>query len=500
LKHYKGEWAGKPVILRPFQVFRLCSVFGWVHRSTGLRRFRIAYNELPRKNGKSLEAAIVVLYATFFDGEPGAEGFCLATKREQARIVFNDARALVLSSGLRAVILPLTHTLSNLDTASKLEPISADSKTLDGLNAQVAVTDEFHAHPDRRLVDVVETSMGARRQPIHWQITTAGDSMQSPCGDQHMYAIEVLEQRVTDDTFFAFIAAADEGDDWTDPATWAKANPNFGISLYPDYFRALVTKALAIPGAAAEFKQKHLNQWINAGTPWLSIDHYKKGQTAWSFDDMRGQVCYIGIDLASKLDLMAAAAVFPPTPERRSWRAWVWAWVPDEAIRERARRDRTPYDTWAELGELETVPGPRLSYRPVRALINQIKTTVTIEKIAIDPWHASEITEDLIAIDGFPAESVVEVPQTYAGISAAALECEAAIVEALLDCAGRVVVEMAVGNAVVQRDGKGNLFPVKNRSRGRIDPLMAVIIGIAAALRAPRPTLSVYATRPAFVL
>src|SRR5262245_20617951 len=199
LKHYKGEWAGQFIRLQPHQRFRLGSLFGWVHAETGLRRFRVVYFEIPRKNGKSLEAAIVVLYVTFFDHEPGAEGFIIATKRAQAKIVFADCKRLVQSSGLRSRIAVLTGNLNRESSASKVEPLGADYDSTDGLNPQIVVIDEAHAMKHRGMIDVMETATGARRQPIIFWITTAGSDPQTPCGDQHHYACQVLERVLVDE-------------------------------------------------------------------------------------------------------------------------------------------------------------------------------------------------------------------------------------------------------------------------------------------------------------
>src|SRR4029077_10738902 len=214
-----------------------------VNIHTGYRRFRTAYNELPRKSGKSLEAAIVVDYVSFVDGEPGAEGYCTATKREQALIVFRDAKKLVQSSGLRSRISVQVSNLHSEATSSKVEPLSSDYNSMDGLNPHCVIVDELHAHKDRGVLDVLETAMGARRQPLMFQITTAGDDPVSVCGDQHDYACKILDGLLVDESFFCFIASSDPGDDWQDEATWIKANPHWNISVKPDDMRALALKA-----------------------------------------------------------------------------------------------------------------------------------------------------------------------------------------------------------------------------------------------------------------
>jgi phage terminase large subunit-like protein len=349
LRHYKGEWAGQYIRLEPQQMFRLGSILGWVQVDTGLRRFRHAYNELPRKNGKSLEAAVVALYVTFFDGEPGAEGYCCATKRDQAKIVWGDCRRLVQSSNLRSRIGVLMANLHREDWAQKLEPLGADEDSMDGLNAHFVSLDEIHKFKTRGKIDVLETATGSRRQPLIFKITTAGDDPVSPCGDEHNYACQVLDGTLKDETYFAFIAHADPEDDWTSEATARKANPNYGVSVKPDDLANKRLKAIGMPSAAASYKQKHLNLWVNALQPWLSLDGWRKGQTeGWTLEDLRGEACVVGIDLASKMDLCALVALFPPTDRRPRWAVWRRVWTPGDTLDDRAKRDRAPYPIWRD--------------------------------------------------------------------------------------------------------------------------------------------------------
>ncbi len=499
LKHYKGEWAGQPILLQPYQRFRLGSLFGWIHAETGLRRFRTAYNELPRKQGKSLEAACVMLYGTFFDGEPGAEGYTIATKRDQAKIVFNDCKKLVQSSGLKTRIRLRVANLHREDSASKLEPLGADHDSTDGLNPQIVCVDEFHAHRDRGLIDVMETATGARRQPIFFQITTAGSDPISPCGDQHDYACKVLDQTIEDESFFAFIAHADEGDDWQDERTWQKANPNWGVSIKPDDMRALATKAANMPAAAATFKQKRLNLWVNASSPCLSLDGWRAGQTpgwtpALEVPALRHEPCWVGIDLASKIDLCALSLVFPPTVGRGRWRWLQQIWTPADTLKDRAHRDRVPYDIWAEKGWLHTSPGKLIDRRLLVEALIAAREFYDIQLIGLDPWHADRIQDDLLDA-GFAAENILEVPQTYAGMSSACLRVQADILAGDIDAGGCPVTAWAVSNAVANVDGKDNLMFAKGKSRGRIDPLIAGTIATALKLKQPDPVANVYLER-----
>jgi len=490
LKHYKGrQWAGKLIQLSDCQRFCLGALFGWVSTSTGLRRFRTAYHEWPRKNGKSLMAAVVATYGTFFDGEGGAEGYCAATKRDQARIVFNDARKLVtMNMGLKARIGVHAANLHHVASASKLEPLSADYNSMDGLNPHLVVLDEMHALRDRGVIDVLETAMGARVQPIMFEITTAGDDPVSPCGDQHDYACQILDGVITDETFFAFIAHADLEDDPFDEATWAKANPHYGISVNPADLRALATKAKHMPSALAAFQQKRLNVWVHASQPWLSLEGWRQGQTTGVaieafLDALRGQVCWAGVDLSSKIDLTAVALLFPPTPERAKWALVLQAFTPADTLRERGVRDRAPYPIWQQQGWLSTTPGNRIDQQAIREALAWADETFDLREIGVDPWNAGNLMTEL-QNDGFTEAQIIEIPQTFNHLSAPSKDFEADVLDGLVDACDNPLMTWMVANAVVQRDGKDNLQPIKKKSRGRIDGVVAAIMARKLAARA----------------
>ncbi|MEO8680277.1 MAG: terminase large subunit [Vicinamibacterales bacterium] len=497
LKHYKGEWSGQFIKLEPHQKFRRGSLAGWVHVDTGLRRFRTAYDELPRKQGKTLELAIVVIYFTFYDGEPGSEGYCLATTRYQAGFVFRDAKKLVRSSGLKVRLKVMAKNIHRVDTDSKLEPLGADP--VDGLNPHCIGIDELHKWKTRDRLDVMETATGSRRQPVTAQITTAGDDIVSVCGDQHDYACKILDQVLDDDTFFAFIAHADVGlagipdDDWTTEATARKANPNYGVSVKPDDLKALVAKALHMPGAAAAYQQDHLNIWVNTDAPWLSLDGWKRGQSDWLIEELRGQPCFGAIDLSSKVDLSAFALCFPPTETRPRWRYVVRCFTPADTLVARARRDRAPYEQWTEQKipgtpwtYLTTNPGNRIDQDVIRAAVNEAREVwgFQIKQIGFDPWNAATIEQDLLE-DGF---DIVEVPQTLKHLSLPTKDFGADVLDGLVDAGGNPLMAWMASNVVVYEDGPENIKPVKKKSRGRIDGIVAAIMGRKlAALDDPTP-------------
>ena len=500
MKHYKGrQFAGKPFEPTPCQVFRLGSIFGWRHVETGLRRFTTSYNEVPRKNGKSFEEAIVSVYCVFFEGEPGAEGYCVATKEKQAKIAFDAAKKMVKSSGLSSRIKVNAANLHRVATEQKLEPIGSDSDTTDGLNPHFIGIDEFHAFKHRALLDVLESATGARLNPMNFQITTAGDDPVSPCGDQHDYACRILDGVLEDDastlSFFAFIAHADENDDPWSEKTWRKANPHWGISVNPDDMRKLAAKAQQMDSAAAEFKQKRLNLWVNATAPCLSVDGWRKGQSTWDPAELEHEPCYVGVDLASKIDLCALSVVFPPAPGRSKTRWLQFLWKPEDTLKDHAHRDRAPYDVWKAKKWLQTTPGKRIDHRVIRETLELLRKKYDIERIGFDPWHADKLLEELVELDGFAKDQIIEVPQTYAGMSSACLRVQADILEGDIDARGCPVTAWAVSNTVGQSDGKQNLMFAKGKSRGRIDPVIGGTIATALWLRLPPEPENVYLTR-----
>jgi phage terminase large subunit-like protein len=499
LQHYKGEWAGRFIRLERHQQFRRGSLFGWVHRETGLRRIRTSYEELPRKNGKTLDLAVTSVYATFFDGEPGAEGYDVATMRKQAMIAFGDAKKLVRSCpSLRARIAIQAKNLHREATASKLEPLGADP--VDGLNPHFIGVDELHKWKTRERLDVMETARGARRQPLLMQITTAGDDPVSVCGDQHDYAVKILEQVIDDETFFAFIAHADPEDDWLSEDTWQKANPNWRVSVKPEYLREMAHKARHMPAAANAFKRDHLNLWVNAEAPWLSIEGFRQGQSSWSIEELRGEPCWAAIDLSSKIDLAALALAFPPTATRKKWRYLVRHFTPADTLVERGRRDRAPYTLWTQRlipgspawPYLATTPGNRLDQDVIRAAVNDAKAFgFLIQQIGFDPWNAGTIEQDLQG-DGY---DVVEIPQSLKSLSPPSKEFEADVLDGLVDAGGDPILLWEASNVVVFRDGPDNIKPVKKKSRGKIDGIVACIMARKLAALEDDEEASVYESR-----
>ena len=316
LPHIKGEWArhGSCIELQPWQVFILTTVFGWVRRDTGLRRFRIAYVEVPRKNGKSTFSSGVGLYCLCLDAESGAEIYSAATTRDQAKIVWQDAWHMVEKSpGLKKAfgVSTTARAISQISTASRFQALSAEGNSLDGLNIHCAIVDELHAHRTRKVYDVLETASGARSQPLIWNITTAGSDRSGICYEQRIYLTKVLDGVVGDDTYFGIIYTIDEGDDWSNPKSWEKSNPNFGVSVFPDDLERLCLKAQKMPSAQNNFLTKRLSVWVNADIALFSIAAWEScADPSLFIEQFLHEPCWIGIDLAPRHDFSELLALF----------------------------------------------------------------------------------------------------------------------------------------------------------------------------------------------
>jgi phage terminase large subunit-like protein len=487
--HYRGEWAGQPFVPSESQVFRKGSVFGWRDRETGLRRFTSEYNELCRKQGKSFEEAIEALYVTFGEGEPGNEGYCIAMKREQAKRVWDDCAAIVRNSpALRDRIRIQAGSLHHDASASVLKPLGADVDSSDGLNPGFICCDEFHAFKVRDLLDVVESGMGARRNPMLSIITTAGEDLVSPCGEEHEYAQQILDGLIEDEATerrFCFIAHADPEDDWQLESTWRKANPHLGSSVKLEDMRALALKAIHVPSAAAEFKQKRLGLWTPSQILSLSLDGWQRGQTVWHPSQLAREKCYIGVDLSSKLALTAVSLLFPPTPTRPTFRVIQQIWTPGSTLASRAHLDRAPYEAWVDAKWMQTVDGPLIDPRVIVESLRQLRTVYDVQSIGFDPWHADRIITDLTA-DGWAPEQLIQVPQGVAHLTGACVRFKEEVVAGRIDARGCPVTAWALGNVVDRVDSNGNVTFSKKNSRGRIDPIVSIVNALSLWLRQPQ--------------
>jgi phage terminase large subunit-like protein len=503
LVHSKGEWAGDSLVLAPWEAFVVGSLMGW-KRPDGTRRFRLAYIEVARKNGKSTIAAGLGLYLLVADKEAGAEVYVAATKREQAKIVWDEAaRMRDKSPALKARIGKFVNNLHVLETASKMEPLGADADTLDGLNPSAVIIDELHAHKSRMVVDVMETALGARRQPLQFEITTAGYDRQSVCWERREYVRKVLERGLDDDTVFGYIATIDADDQWTDERCWAKANPNLAITPKIDYLRAKVAKAIKVPGAQNSFKRLHLNIWTEAEQTWLTSEAWQSVQAELDIEDYKGRKCHGAVDLSSKRDLTALALVFDHDDGGRA--AFVWFFAPGEGIVEREDRDGVPYRLWRDQEYIEATPGPVVDYSFVAAKIAELGEQCEIEGLACDRYKRDALQAELDELGC--TVPLIDHPQGYAKAAGSDLwmpgsveATEEAIIKGAIKVNQNPCLTWNAASVVMETDAQGNRKPSKRKATGRIDGIVCLIQAMGAAtvnvVPEPKPQFQVMILSP----
>lgn len=497
LCHSKGQWAGQPFVLEPWQQFVVGSIFGW-KRADGSRRFRVAHVEVARKNGKTTLAAGIGLYLLVLDGEAGAEVYTVATKRDQARLAHDESKRMVKASpALRRHVQLYKDALTVEATDGKYAPLGADSDTLDGLNVHGGILDEIHAWKLRDLWDVIETATGARQQPLLFGITTAGVGRAGIWWERRDLAVKVLQGVVPDDSLFAAVYTLDEGDDYTAEKHWPKANPSLGVSLRVEELRERCREAIATPGKQNAFKRLRLNIPTQQVTLWLDLARWDKCVGAdVSWESLKGRPAYIALDLSASTDMTSEAIVFPPIAEREPWKALMRYWLPGADLAERCRRDHAPYDLWAQQGFLELTEGDVVDYDVVEARVLEDVERFQVEKLVLDRWGANQLTTRLKDYHGLPVEGF---GQGFASMAAPCKELEILVTSARLAHGGHPVLRFNVACAAVRTDPSGNRKPDKATSTGRIDGLVAVLMGLGAALVAPQLG-SVYDRRGVVVL
>lgn len=482
----KGEWAGQPFKLERWQREEIIEpLWGWRRKCGGdcgevackrpkdqhPRRYRIAYVEVPRKNGKTEMAAAVALALLHHDQEPGAEVYGVAGDLDQARLVFSAARYMVENSPqlsrmcevyggrekARSILVPRTNSFYKV--------ISNEDKTKHGLSAHGIIFDEFHVQQDADLYDVLHTSTSARRQPLEFIITTSGYDRKSPCWKMHEHAVAVRDGLLEDPEFLAVLYCSEEDDDWRDPELWKRVNPNLGVSKKFEYMESECRHAVESPDKENTFRRLDLDQWTEQDVRWIPM-------AAWdecSAPPLREGIPVAGLDLASVSDICALDLYWPETCSVEPF-----FFVPQEGITKRAREDRVPYADWARRAMLIATKGARTDYGFIRRKLRELREEVGLQHIFIDRWNSSHLINEL-QDDGFIC---VEVPPSMSQISAPAKELEAIIAERKLRHGGNPVLRWMASNVVVKHDADDNIRPDKEKSGDKIDGITALVLAI----------------------
>jgi phage terminase large subunit-like protein len=481
-RHYKGQWAGRNFVVEDWQRFVLGSIFGW-KKPNGRRRYKHAYIEVPRKNGKTLLAAGVGLYMMAADGEAGAEVYSAATKKDQAKILWKDAKTMLEQCAEESFVRAF-HTTRNPplieceSTHSTFVPLSRESSNLDGLNPHCILADELHAWKDPDLWNVLNSALGSRAQPLFLQITTAGYVREGICRAQQRHVKSILNGTYEGENYFGFIASADDDDDETSERTWRKANPNWGVSVLVDGMRESYELAQSNPDLRLDWRVKRLNIWAAVAKEWLPMRHWKNCRREIELQELEGARCFAGLDLAQVRDLSALVLYFPPAGEIAEATIIPFFWCPEENIRERSKTDRLPYYTWTERGLIRATPGNVTDYRVIERDILEIAGRYKLEAIAFDRTFSGAIVQNL-------TESGIEMLQHGQGfrdMSAPSKELERLVVGEKVNHLGHPILTWMAEHCVTAIDAAGNIKPDKGKSEEKIDGISALVMAIGASL------------------
>lgn len=481
LRHTKGEWAGQEFALLPWQEHIVRALFGTL-RPDGLRQYRTALISVPRKQGKSTLAAGMGLYLTFSDRERGCEVYSAAADRDQAAIVFNTARDMVLASpDLRSRAHIFRRVIEVPKWNAIYRVLSADVKTKHGLNAHGVVFDELHAQPNRDLWDVLTTATGARLQPLVLAITTAGYDRQSICYEIYDYAKKVLSGVIDDPSFFAYIAEAGEQADWQDPETWRGANPSLGTTVSEEYLAQEAGRAREMPAYQNTFRRLHLNQWTQQATRWIDINVWNDNAGPKIDEDaLRGRECYGGLDLASVSDMVAWVMVFPNPRDREEIQVLPRFWCPEARLTDTHNRYRDQYQAWRQQGYLQTTRGDAIDYAFVKQQILEDAKRFRLIEMGVDRlFQAHQLATELLQ----ERLTVIGMGMGFLSMAAPCQEFERRLLNRKVRHGGNPVLMWNADNVAVDQDPAGNKKPDKATSQGKIDGIVALLIALDRAMR-----------------
>lgn len=470
LKHTKGEWAGQKFLLEPWQQFAVWNIFGW-KLADGTRRFRYAYIEIARKNGKTALSAGIGLYMLFADGESRPEVYSAATVKDQAKICFADAVEIVKATDLKRYLSPFRNSITYEQKGGLFKSLSSDYGTHDGLNPSCGIIDEFHAHKDSGMFDVIKSAFGARRQPLMFIITTAGFNKTGACYAYRENVIKILRGVNRDDSLFGIIYTQDTKEEWDDSKMWIKSNPNLGVSLSVDYLASQVMDAKNRPEAVRNVMTKNVNLWVDAERTWILDEVWQKCAGATDPATLRGCDCWGGLDLSNVSDVTAFVLLFN---ENEKFQLLPFFWIPEEKMLEKIRKENINYDLWVRDGYMKVTPGNVIDYDFVKADILRIVADYDLKSTAYDRWNASQTIIDL-SNEGMEFNPF---GQGFGSMSAPTKQFEALVLTGELEHFGNPVLRWMLSSTVVQTDPAGNIKPDKRKSVQKIDGIVASIMAL----------------------
>lgn len=486
-----GQFEGKPFILHESQKFIVGSIAGW-KAADGFRRFRLAYIEEGKGNGKSPMVAGIGLKMLVGDKEPRAEVYAFAQKKDQAQILFRDAVAMVdqspeLDASLeRAGGKGREWNISDPASASFFRTVASDDAQ-SGPRPHCAIGDEIHEHKTGMMIEMMRAGRKWRRQPLVILITNSGTDRQSVCWHYHEYARKVCSGLVADDEFFAYVCAMDEGDDpMTDESCWPKANPLLDVAVTRKYLREQVRQAQGMPSTESIVRRLNFCEWVESANPWLVPDMWRKAQDN-DFNDelLEGRRCHGGLDLSSTTDLTALALLFEPTESDPKWRLKTFFWIPETGIAQKERTDDFSYTAARAAGWLVATPGSAVNKLFILSKLVDCSARYNLLSIGYDRWRIEEL-KMLMQNEGveLPLEPV---GQGFKDMAPAVDEFERMLVSGDLAHDGNSVMNWNASTVVLDTDPAGNRKPTKDRSTGRIDGIVAAVMAAGRSVTHREP-------------
>lgn len=480
LVHVKGEKANTPFHLHPAHAKIVSDLFGW-KRQDGTRQYRKAYCEIPRKNAKSTLAAGIALYLLLCDGEQGSEIYSAASTRDQASLVYQMAAMMLRHSPMLSKYVTIRDSVKRIlhpKSNSFYRAISADAEGAHGFNAHGIVFDEVHTQPNRELWDVLDTSTGARRQPLTFAITTAGHDRSSICWELHQYAKGVLEGAVNDPEFYPVLFAADPEDDWRDEKIWHKANPLLGESISLEYLRGQCKRAEEQPSFENTFRRLHLNQWTEQAERIIQMSKWDECKRELSIQDYYGRQCFAGLDLSSTRDVTAFVLVFPE--DDGGVTVFPYFWIPEDTVDQKAGADQRIVRNFAAQGHVELTDGNEVDINQLCHRVIEICEPFDIQHIGFDPWNATGVTQGL-KDRGMPEHILLKMPQSFGTYNEPFKRLISMTGNQKFRHDGNTVLRWMASNLSHKEDPSGNIRPDKGKSAEKIDGICAMLMGIALA-------------------
>lgn len=494
LCHTKGKWAGTPFWLLPWQEQLIRDIFGIV-KPDGNRQFRTAFVEICKKVGKSELAAAVALYLLYADNEPSAEVYGAAADRQQASIVFDVAKQMVeMSPALmkRSKLMGATKRIVNYGNAGYYQVLSAEVGGKHGFSVSGLVFDEIHTQPNRQLYDVLtKGSSDARQNPLHFIITTAGNDRHSIAYELHTKAVDILEGRRVDPTFYPVVYGLKDDDDWEDEANWYKVNPSLGYTVDIERLRDAYREAKQNPADKVTFKWLRCNMWVSSTVAWIPDAIYMRGNESIEAASLEGRDCYAGLDLSSTGDITALVLIFPPRGKNEKYVLLPYFWIPEETIPRRVKANSVPYDIWEKQGYIMATEGNVIHYNFIEKFIMDLAEKYHILEIAVDRWNATQMIQNLEG-EGF---TIIPFGQGFSSMSAPTKEFYRLLMEGRIIHGGNPVLRWMAGNVVIDTDPAGNIKVTKAKSKEKIDGIVAAIMALDRCIRQEGQSGSVYDER-----